>query len=51
MDRGEFVKDDLRLNRRLPSIGQQLSITGVDFNVEVTGLTESTSVVDGMMNL
>ena len=43
----ESHEDDLRLNRRLPSIGQTLSITGIDFNVEVTGLTSSTSVVDG----
>ncbi len=46
-DKGEGDYEDLRLNNKLPIIGQKLKIPGVEFYVEVTELKDSGSVVDG----
>jgi hypothetical protein len=46
-DEGEGDYEDLRLNNKLPIIGQKLKIPGVEFYVEVTELKDSGSVVDG----
>jgi len=48
---GDKVTNDLRRNRRLPTIGQKIKIPGIDFLVEVTQLTKSSSVIDGKKNL